>query len=278
MRNNVFQVSEPRKVNGHLNYLYGAVLGSRVVASFILTETAYHPKMKLANHAHPTAYFCFILQGSFTEAYGSRSRTGRASTLIFHPYGEIHSDHFHSKTRCFNLQIDNCLQEQMKGLTQPADFHAGALIHLATKLYREFREMDEVSALAIEGLALEMIAATTRSIKTSEQTSPPWLSRALEMLQDNFAERLTVADIAMAVDVHPVHLAREFRRRYRCAIGEYVRELRVEFARRQISTSDAPLSEIALAAGFFDQSHFTRTFKLHTGLSPAAYRKTFRAS
>jgi AraC family transcriptional regulator len=276
MRKDVFQVSESRKVNGHLNHLYGAVLGSRVVAGFILTETAYHPKLKLANHAHPAAYFCFILQGTFSEVYSGRSRTGRTSTLIFHPCGEIHSDHFYSKTRCLNLQIDNRLHEQMKGLNQPADFHAGSLVHLATKLYREFRETDEVSALAIEGLALEMIAATTRSINPSGQTSPPWLSRALELLHDNFAERLTVADIAIAVDVHPVHLAREFRRRYRCAIGEYVRELRVEFARRQISTSDAPLSEIAIAAGFFDQSHFTRTFRLHTGLSPAAYRKTFR--
>ena len=46
---------------------------------------------------------------------------------------------------------------------------------------------------------------------------------------------------------------------------------------RQISASDVPLSEIAVAAGFFDQSHFGRTFKQLTGMSPAAYRETIRS-
>jgi AraC family transcriptional regulator len=76
--------------------------------------------------------------------------------------------------------------------------------------------------------------------------------------------------------VHPAHLAREFRRRYQQTIGEYVRSLRIEFARQELHTSDKPISEIAIGAGFFDQSHFARTFKLITGFPPAAFRKTFK--
>jgi AraC family transcriptional regulator len=164
----------------------------------------------------------------------------------------------------------------MAGLNQPLDLNGGTLLHLATKVYREFREIDEFSALAIEGLALEMIAMAARSVKTSQHSSPPWLAQATEILRENFAEGLTIANVAAAVGVHPTHLAREFHRYHRCTIAHYVRQRRVEFACRMISTSDAPLSDIAIAAGFFDQSHFTRTFKLFTGLPPAAYRKTFR--
>lgn len=276
MRKGVFHVNESGMVNGYLDFLHGAVLRSSTVASFTLTETAYPQRLKLSEHAHQTAYFCLILQGAFTEAYGRRSRTCTASTLIFHPPEEVHSDHFHSRVRCFNLQIDARLHGQMAGLSQPSDFNGGALIHLATKLYREFCEMDEFSAFAIEGLALEMMAAAARSVKTPKRSLPPWLTRAREMLDENFSESLTVADFAAAAGVHPTHLAREFHRYYRCTIGEYVRRRRVEFACRRLSASDAPLSEIAVAAGFFDQSHFTRTFKLLTGLTPAAYRETFR--
>lgn len=260
----------------HLNSLHGTVLRSSSVASFTLTETIYPPRLKLLEHAHQTAYFCFILQGNFTEAYSSHSRTYSASTLIFHPPEEVHSDQFHCRVRCFNVQIDAHLHREVPSLRQSADFQGGTLTHLATRLYREFCEMDEVSALVIEGLALEMVAAVARSVKTSECRPPAWLTRAREMLHENFAEGLTVDDVASAVGIHPTHLAREFHRYFRCTIGEYVRQRRVEFACHQISASDAPLSEIALAAGFFDQSHFGRTFKQITGMSPSDYRKTFR--
>jgi len=270
-------VSEPGDVGGGLNSLHGTVLRSRAVARFTLTETSYPARLRLPEHAHLTASFCFTLQGSFTESFGSRSRTCKTSTLLYRPPGEAHSDHFDSRVRCFNLQIDPQLQQQTAGLNRPAAFQGGALTQLATRLYREFREADELSALAAEGLALEMLAAAARSAKPARRVAPPWLARAREMLRESFAEGLTVSAVAAAVGAHPTHLARQFRRHYRCTVGEYVRGLRVEFACRRISSSDDPLSEIAVAAGFFDQSHFARTFKRLTGLSPAAYRRTFRA-
>ena len=49
---------------------------------------------------------------------------------------------------------------------------------------------------------------------------------------------------------------------------------RVEFAARELTGTRLPLSEIAIAAGFCDQSHFTRLFKQHTGMSPQEYRLT----
>jgi len=76
--------------------------------------------------------------------------------------------------------------------------------------------------------------------------------------------------------MQPPSLARAFRRRYGCTVGEYVRRLRIEFACRELAGSEKPLASIAQNAGFFDQSHFSKTFKLLTGQSPAAYRKLLR--
>jgi AraC family transcriptional regulator len=87
---------------------------------------------------------------------------------------------------------------------------------------------------------------------------------------------LSLSQQAACVGVHPVHLAREFRRFYHCTIGDYIRQLRIKFACEKLVQSDLPLSEIALASGFFDQSHFTRTFKQLTGKTPQAYRADFR--
>ncbi len=266
----------------HLSgYLYGDILGNTSIAGLTLTETAYVPSLKLPKHSHEEAYFCLVLGGSFTEVYGEHSRSCRPSALIFHPAGETHSDHFHTTSRCFNIQMNTRWLERAEQpsriINTPADFCGGQLVNLAARLYREFRQLDEFSGLAIEGLALEIIAEASRcSLKEPGRTPPHWLEQVRDILREQLAERPSLVTLAESVDVHPVHLAREFRRFYRCTIGEYVRQSRIEFACHQISTSDASLSDIALAAGFFDQSHFSRTFKQITGMSPAAYRRTFR--
>jgi AraC family transcriptional regulator len=78
--------------------------------------------------------------------------------------------------------------------------------------------------------------------------------------------------IAAAAGIHPVHLARVFRRHCGYTLGDYVRKLRVDFAARQLLATDEPLAGIAFAAGFSDQSHFTKVFKRQTGMTPADFR------
>ena len=78
---------------------------------------------------------------------------------------------------------------------------------------------------------------------------------------------------AREAGVHPAHLSRAFRDRYRETIHGRVRRLRLEWAARRLVESDDPIAGIALAAGFADQSHLTRALKAHTGLTPAAYRR-----
>jgi AraC family transcriptional regulator len=59
-------------------------------------------------------------------------------------------------------------------------------------------------------------------------------------------------------------------------LGDHVRKLRIEFACHRLATSDTPLADIALTAGFSDQSHFSNTFKRYTGMTPAAFRRSAR--
>jgi AraC family transcriptional regulator len=76
--------------------------------------------------------------------------------------------------------------------------------------------------------------------------------------------------------VHPVYLARSFRERYGVSVGEYVRRLRLDWAAAQLSATETPVATVAAEAGFADQSHFTRAFKRHMGLTPGRYRRVVR--
>ena len=93
------------------------------------------------------------------------------------------------------------------------------------------------------------------------------------MIDRDFREALTTAFIARTVGVHPVYLAQVFRQVYGCTISAYLCRRRLEYACAELRYSRAPIAEIALTAGFYDQGHFSRTFKRVLGLTPSEYRR-----
>ncbi len=108
------------------------------------------------------------------------------------------------------------------------------------------------------------------------QRLPVWLGKANELIRNRFNEPLPVHEIARSVHIHPGHLAREYMRHYSCTISEQIRRLRVEYACRQLSDTSQCLADIALDAGFSDQSHFTVSFKQQIGVTPSDYRKAVK--
>jgi AraC family transcriptional regulator len=260
-------------------HYFGAVTHSAEVGGLLLSETWHGPHARIPPHAHQHAYLCLVRQGNYTEMYGDRTRSCRPLTLAYHPPEEVHSEQVRDVgVRSFIVELNapwaQRFHERAPALRNAADAQGGPPAALALRLYREFRLMDPVSPLAVEGLVLEIGAELARLATPARL--PPWLTRARELLHDRFRENLRLAEIASEVGVHPVHLAATFRRHFRQTIGDYHRRLRVEFACDQLAAGRAPLAEIALSAGFADQSHFARVFKRSLGVTPGTYRKQVR--
>jgi AraC family transcriptional regulator len=75
-----------------------------------------------------------------------------------------------------------------------------------------------------------------------------------------------------------MHLARAFRQHYGASVGEFVRQRRLDFVCRELVASERPVAELALEAGFADQSHLTKIFNRALGTTPARYRTGARRS
>ena len=260
---------------------YGDKLKVSSVGGLTLTDYQCPSGYRIPKHSHERTYLKLVLAGTYPETYGSRTRQCRPAAVVFHPAGELHAEHFGGEGgRTFSVEFGEGIYQWIQGhsaalLDRPAEFQGGPVAWLAFRLYDEFQICDVFSPLAVEGLTLELIATAARSAPLPPLRPPPdWLSRAIDIVRTRFAGSLSLTRVAREVGVHPVHLARAFRCHAHCSVGEYLRRVRIDYACRQLSNTERSLVEIALDAGFADQSHFSRTFKRLTGLPPAAFRRS----
>jgi AraC family transcriptional regulator len=94
-------------------------------------------------------------------------------------------------------------------------------------------------------------------------------------VHDRFRTDISLSQIADLVGVHSTTLTRAYRRAFGCTVGERIRRLRVEHAAQELVRSRMPLSQVALRAGFYDQSHFSNAFRRHMLVTPAEYRRRY---
>jgi AraC family transcriptional regulator len=258
--------------------LQPSALMERELGDLRLTVRSHAPYVSMPRHSHSDPYFSVILRGSYTETTRIRTREGRPSTIIFHPAGETHSFRAHAdEVLCLSVSLGESWAEKVRPLAEPfkigAAFRGGRLYQLGVRLYRELNKEDAASSIAIEGLVLEIVAEASRQVEPAGRRSVPrWLTQVRETLNREYMEPPCLDDLAKQAGVHAAHLARAFRSHFGCTVGDYVRQLRVEHARTQMSTTAAPLVEIAADAGFSDQAHFTRIFKRLTGMTPGQFR------
>ncbi len=97
-----------------------------------------------------------------------------------------------------------------------------------------------------------------------------------EFIDAHLDEPLTIADMASHIRLSPSHFSRSFRATLRMTPHSYLMLRRLTKAQALMATSDMPLSQIALATGFSDQSHLSRRFHEKLGLTPSSFRRQHR--
>jgi len=143
---------------------------------------------------------------------------------------------------------------------------------LIVKVYRELKADDQLVSPSIEILLLEFLHCAQHW--KEEKRIPGWMKKVHELMNDRWSETLTLKDLSEAAGVHPVTVSHYFPHYFSCTLGAYMRKLKVEKALELLQSASRSLTDIAYECGFFDQSHFTRTFKNLTGFLPAAYQRT----
>jgi AraC family transcriptional regulator len=256
---------------------FGATRPSRSVGRYRFTESEYAQGARLPIHAHECGHFTLVLSGHYEETIGSRVYGREPASLLFLPGTVAHGERHLHAGRHFMIEpppemIDR-LAECGASLREPLTIEALEIAGLARRIYAECRNTDDVSDLAIEALCLQLLVQVRRMDVPKSRRRPRHVEEVVDILRARYMEPLTIEALAREVGIPATHLAHSFRRWMGCTIGDFVRRLRLDFACRELLRPDVTLGDLALTAGFYDQSHFNRAFRKHVQMTPSEYRR-----
>lgn len=100
----------------------------------------------------------------------------------------------------------------------------------------------------------------------------PRLTVIKDYLHAHFAQKITLAALEQVSGCNRFAIIRAFKEEFAVPPHTYQTLLRINYAKKQLR-QNKPMAEIAYEAGFYDQSHFIRVFKSHTGVTPEKYQK-----
>ena len=250
-----------------------------MLAEAVHRDGGTHPE-----HAFAHAHFTVLLAGSFEElASGSGSRAMRPLNTTFSPPDFGHRDRIGQRgARLFTVWLGHSAADALLGGSEawhvPRLWESAPVALPLLRLYATLaRRPASLDPFEVEDCVSQVIE-TVRSRPIARETRRPrWVDGARERIADCPDSSLRVTELAREAGVHPVHFSRTFRQFVGVRPAEYRAQARVAAACRLAAATSLPLSEVALAAGFADQSHMTRAFGRVLGIAPAAYRALLRA-
>ena len=242
-----------------------------------ISVTRYPEGLEQAAHAHERTTFSLVLAGALRERVGRREVTAAPFSIVVKPAGTVHDDVFGDQGATL-VQVALDIAESRRLASEPSAHslsqwrwsHLGpatpAFMQLAFAARCESAQSDKLEALAWDALA-----ALGDASCTGQHAGPPsWIVDVRAQL-DECRPAPRARALADAAGVHPIYLARQFRRFFGCSMSTYAQRVRL---RRVAACMRRPgsLSRVALEAGFSDQPHLCRMFRREIGVTPRAYR------
>ena len=252
-----------------------------MVAPFVirrLDAAGYRMAPQIPAAVSKNICFLYLSGGELLADAGAEPFIVHAGEMLMIPGGtEFSVKYYDGSTGYMGAFSDNfldnmnyrVLQSRQVSLVTVAEGDMALVDRLLDKLFRAGKDAGE-RKLAVSALGLFLDLAD--SFMTEPVVRNALCNRFLDMVFDRGSEILAVSGYAQRLGVTPNHLNRTVKRCTGRNAGDWVDLSRLALAKYLLRRSDMPIIDVAAAAGFDDQSYFSRFFKRHTGLTPTDFR------
>lgn len=252
-----------------------------------LKLTAYYDynyeRFDMKPHRHAAMELMYVSNGSIkVEADGVKHTLKRGQFIILDA-DILHRLTISSKSRVLNLElIVNKRLERRPfsgvALLDPISLQGSShyviddTSGIEDCIIRILRELvgSKTNELLVNIRVQELFLLIVKSYRSS-QSGNPHVKKALAFIDSNYTEDLRVADIADAVGIHPSYLQRQFHDQTNKTIVSYIRELRIDKAKKLMAATLLPIIDIAAEVGYNNRQNFYKAFRFEVGINPSAY-------
>ena len=238
---------------------------------------------------HQTYELCFFSEGHRTyiinsdmfdvvpnsiiviPPYTQHSTCGTASatrTVIYFTKDFL-SEYFSS---AFANHLLSELSEPLCILTHPRD-NISSLVNNLSNCH--FQNQKASTALYFAMLLNSIKNAQRLPHKKKEDINHDIAARAITYIEKNFSSISSLMEISKALNISLSYLEANFRKNMGLSLMQYIIKSRLNYAAKQLIETEDPIEKIAIDCGFNSSTHFSNTFKKHTGNSPREYRKHY---
>ncbi|MEG0770133.1 MAG: AraC family transcriptional regulator [Ruthenibacterium sp.] len=250
-----------------------------------------HPRYLMPFHWHMEYELILVLSGTFTLSLGTVTRELQAGDAALIPDGILHGGTPHECVyECVVFDFARFLQENAIGrMAQGGVLNAAAqqqhffkkgcpACRVIDALFEAMEKEQPGYEFSTTGLLWQLMGILVQ--QTAQSLPPPpvrdkrteQMKQALRRIRRDYAEPLSLDELAQEADMTPKYFCRAFRQITGRTPIDYLNYYRVECAGELLCVTDESITEIALSCGFNDLSYFARAFRRYKGVSAQKYR------
>jgi len=243
-------------------------------------------KFRYGKHAHEAFSIGIVTSGRCIYLNGkTRTPVGAGSVVVMNP-GDAHAcNPSHDELWSYRMLYVDVpwligIQQDL-GISRDQHFRpSSTTLSTQPELYVGLRRLYDIltderaERLEKHGAALAFMTEVQQALSPAPDLplhGHRGLERAAQFIRDNHTRSLKLEEICSAADLSPSYLIRAFKDKYGLTPHAYLTNCRIEFSRTQLRRG-RPIAEVALAAGFSDQAHLQRSFKMLVAATPGQYR------
>lgn len=270
---------------------------ARITGSFSIrsiTQLLKGEDMKQHLHRHDYYHMMIFEKGAGMHSIDFSEHAITDRTIFFVRPGQIHQLQLNARSTGYILQFGaEFTQGREKAAGQLLrkasshsyyemnDLHFSRLLHLLRETLQEFTDKperyEEVIRANLDVLLISLIRLQSENANSpGDSHTQEQLDRFMQLLEANITTVKQVSAYAAMMNISPYQLNAITRQLLGKNSSEVLNDQVILEAKRYLRSTDSQVKEIAYQLGYEDPSYFIRFFKKHTGLSPAAFRESFK--